>query len=55
MIRLGRGIELHTYWKYWGFGRIMRLNGSMMWGWNPYTSYRFGPFDLRIYAYRNEE
>lgn len=43
------GVELYAYLKSWGFGKQTRLNGSLMWGWNPYVSYRLGPFELRKY------
>jgi hypothetical protein len=42
----GNGWEFHIFWNSWHLGKIVRLNGTM-WGYNPYTSYRFGPFDFR--------
>lgn len=35
-------------WKCWSFGKTYRLNGST-WGYNPYVSYCFGPFEWRVY------
>jgi hypothetical protein len=41
--------KFYVHWGSWSIGTTYRLNGSLMWGWNPYTSYRLGPFELRIY------
>jgi hypothetical protein len=41
--------EFYTYWKSWSFGKTFRMNGSLMWGYDPYISYRFGPFEVRRY------
>jgi hypothetical protein len=43
-------MSFHTYWRHWHFGKTFRMNGTM-WGYNPYTSYRFGPFELRKYSW----
>ena len=42
-------IKFYTHWRAWSFGKTLRLNGSCVWGFAPYTSYRIGPFELRIY------
>lgn len=49
---LAKGIDFYAHWTDWNFGKVMRLNGSMMWGFNPYTSYSLGPFELRVWAWR---
>lgn len=43
-------IKFYTHWRNWSFGKTFRLNGSQYWGWNPYTSYCFGPFEWRVYG-----
>lgn len=51
---LGRGIDFHVNWASWNFGKVTRLNGSLMWGFNPYTSYYLGPLELRVWAWRHD-
>lgn len=42
-------MEYYWRWKNWNFGKVRRMNGSLMWGWNPYTSYYIGPLEIRRY------
>jgi hypothetical protein len=39
----------YVHWNSWAFGKVFRLNSSLMWGINPYMSYRFGPIEVRKY------
>ena len=48
---VGRGWEFYIHWTCWSFSKTHRMNGTLYWGWNPYVSYRLGPFDLRIFKY----
>lgn len=41
--------RFYWHWRYWALGATFRLNGDLMWGFNPYTSYRFGPLEYRRY------
>jgi hypothetical protein len=45
-------VTFHVYWAAWDFGKQVRLNGTLQWGWDPYTSYRVGPFEIRVYQQR---
>ena len=47
--------KFYVYWREWEFSRRTRLNGSLYWGFNPYISYRIGPFEFRRYAASEEK
>jgi hypothetical protein len=49
MIINRRLIKFYVFWNAWSVGKTVRLNSSM-WGYDPYTSYRLGPFEMRIYG-----
>ena len=36
--------KIYWHWNYWAFHKISRFNSG-----NPYTSYRFGPLEIRKY------
>ena len=40
--------SFYIHWRHWAWDKSVRLNGTLM-GYNPYTSYRCGPFDFRIF------
>lgn len=48
-------IKFYVHWKHWAFAKTFRMNTSLMWGASPYTSYRFGPFEVRQYQYAERE
>lgn len=41
--------KFYIWWNNWSFGKTRRMNGSLMWGFNPYVSYRIGPIEIRKY------